>query len=54
LTAGLLTFCNALLPKANLDHSIQNGRDLDDRHGYLYRLLTILGKRAGQSLNQPT
>jgi hypothetical protein len=49
----MLRLSNALLPKGNTDPSIQVGRDLDDRHGSLYHLLTALGKRAGQRLNQP-
>jgi len=53
LTAEVLRFCNALLPEAGGGHSMQTGRDLDNRHGSLYRLLTTLGKRAGQRLNQP-
>jgi short-subunit dehydrogenase len=52
-TAEVLRFINALLPKGGPGHSIQVGRNLDDRHGSLYRLLTTLGKRAGQHLNQP-
>jgi short-subunit dehydrogenase len=53
LTADLLRISNALLPKGNSVDSMQTGRDLEDRHGSLYRLLTTLGKRAGQRLNQP-
>jgi short-subunit dehydrogenase len=53
LTADVLSLTNALLPKGGLDDSTQTGRDLEDRHGSLYGLLTTLGKRAGQRLNQP-
>jgi short-subunit dehydrogenase len=53
LTADVLHLSNALLPKGSADHSMQTGRDLEDRHGSLYRLLTTLGKRAGRRLNQP-
>lgn len=53
LTADVLRLSNALLPKGGTDHSMQIGRDLEDRHGSLYRLLTTLGRRAGQRLNQP-
>ena len=53
LTAEVLRFSNAMLPKGSADHSIQTGRALEDRHGSLYSLLTTLGKRAGQRLNQP-
>jgi short-subunit dehydrogenase len=53
LTADVLRLGNALLPKGSADHSIQTGRDLDDQHGSLYGLLTTLGRRAGQRLNQP-
>lgn len=53
LTAEVLRFSNALLPKGRAGHSMQTGQYLDDRHGWLYRLLTTLGKRAGQRLNQP-
>jgi short-subunit dehydrogenase len=53
LTADVLRLSNALLPKGSVDHTIQTGRDLDDQHGSLYRLLTALGRRAGHRLNQP-
>jgi short-subunit dehydrogenase len=53
LTADVLRMSNALLPARGTDDSVQRGRDLEDRHGPLYRLLTTLGKRAGQRLNQP-
>ncbi len=53
LTADVLRMSNALLPAGSPDGSMQTGRDLEDRHGSLYRLLTTLGKRAGQRLNQP-
>lgn len=53
LTAEVLRFSNTLLPKGTPDHSMQTGRELDDQHGSLYRLLTTLGRRAGQRLNQP-
>jgi short-subunit dehydrogenase len=53
LTAEVLRMSNALLPAGSADQSMRMGRDLDDRHGLLYRLLTTLGKRAGQRLNQP-
>jgi short-subunit dehydrogenase len=53
LTAELLRLGNQLLPRGGDGHSTSTGRDLDNRHGSLYRLLTILGKRAGQRLNQP-
>ncbi len=54
LTAGTLRLTNALLPKGDAaDHSIQVGTDVESRHGSLYRLMTVLGKRAGQRLNQP-
>jgi short-subunit dehydrogenase len=53
LTSEVLRFSNALLPKGIVGHSTQTGRDLDGQHGSLYRLLTTLGKRSGQRLNQP-
>jgi short-subunit dehydrogenase len=53
LTAEALRLGNALLPKGSSDDSKQTGRDLEDRHGSLYRLLTALGKTAGRRLNQP-
>jgi short-subunit dehydrogenase len=53
LTADVLRMTNALLPKAGVDDSINSGRDLDDRHGDIYRWLTTLGKKAGKRLNQP-
>jgi short-subunit dehydrogenase len=52
-TADVLRLCNALLPKGSADHSMQTGRELEDRHRSLYLLLTTLGKAAGQRLNQP-
>lgn len=52
LTAEVLRLSNAFLPKGSTDHSMQTGRDLENRHGSLYRLLTTLGERAGQRLNQ--
>jgi hypothetical protein len=53
LTGDMLRMGNALLPTGRPDDSMQVGRNLEDRHGPLYRLLTTLGKRAGQWLNQP-
>ena len=53
LTADVLSLSNALLPKGSADHSIRTGRDLEDLHGSLYHLLTTLGKKAGERLNQP-
>jgi short-subunit dehydrogenase len=53
LTADVLRMSNALLPAGSPDESMRIGRDLEDRHGLLYRLLTTLGKRAGHRLNQP-
>ena len=53
LTADVLRITNALLPGGSSDGSMQNGRELEDRQGALYRLLTTLGKSAGQRLNQP-
>jgi short-subunit dehydrogenase len=53
LTADVLRLGNAVLPTGSADHSMQTGRDLENRHGPLYRLLTTLGKRAGHRLNQP-
>jgi short-subunit dehydrogenase len=53
LTAEALRLGNALLPKGSADQAIETGRDLDDQHGWLYRLLTTLGRSAGQRLNQP-
>jgi short-subunit dehydrogenase len=53
LTSEVLRLCNAVMPKGSVDDSTQTGRDLEDQHGSLYHLLTTLGKRAGQQLNQP-
>jgi hypothetical protein len=53
LTAEMLRFSNALLPKASADDSMQAGHDLENQHGSLYHLLTTLGKSAGRRLNQP-
>jgi short-subunit dehydrogenase len=53
LTADMLRVGNALLPAANTDDSRQTGRDLEEQHGALYHVLTTLGKRAGERLNQP-
>jgi short-subunit dehydrogenase len=53
LTAGVLSLTNELLPAGTADVAARAGRDLEDRHGSLYHLLTGLGKRAGQRLNQP-
>jgi len=53
LTSEVLRFSNTLLPKAKPGDSAHTGRELDDQHGSFYRLLTTLGKRAGQRLNQP-
>jgi len=53
LTSEILRFSNALLPKGSAGDSIHTGRDLDNQHGSFYRLLTTLGKKAGQRLNQP-
>jgi short-subunit dehydrogenase len=53
LTAEVLRLGNVLLPKGSADRSMKAGRDLEDQHGLLYRVLTTLGKRAGQRLNQP-
>lgn len=52
-TAEVLRMSNALLPEGSTEDTMHLGRDLEDRHGSLYRLLTTLGKRAGQRLNQP-
>ena len=52
-SGDVLRLSNALLPKGSADDSTQPGRDLEDQHGSLYRLLTSLGRRAGQRLNQP-
>lgn len=52
-TADVLRMSNALLPEGSTDDTMHLGRDLEDRHGSLYHLLTMLGKRAGQRLNQP-
>jgi hypothetical protein len=53
ITAEVLRLTNALLPSGSAGHSIQTGREVDDRRGSLYRQLTALGKSAGQRLNQP-
>lgn len=53
LTADVLRMSKALLPAGSSGESMRTGRDLEDQHGSLYHLLTILGKRAGQRLNQP-
>jgi short-subunit dehydrogenase len=53
LTSDLLRFSNAFLPAGTPDDSLQIGHDLEDQHGSLYRLLTTLGRGAGQRLNQP-
>jgi len=52
-TAEVLRMSNALLPEGSTEDTMYLGRDLEDRHGSLYRLLTTLGKRAGHRLNQP-
>ena len=53
VTAAVLRISNALLPAGGSDGSKQKGRDLEEWHGSFYRVLTTLGKRAGQRLNQP-
>ena len=53
LTADVLRLSNALLPAGGPDESMRTGRELEDRHGSFYSLLTAFGKRAGQRLNQP-
>jgi short-subunit dehydrogenase len=52
-TAELLRLSNALLPQGSAGRSMRTGRELEHRHGAFYRLLTTLGKRAGERLNQP-
>jgi short-subunit dehydrogenase len=53
LTADVLRISNVLLPAGNSGGTKQTGRQLEDRHGSFYRLLSTLGKRAGRQLNQP-
>jgi short-subunit dehydrogenase len=53
LTAEILRFSNWMLPNATSGDTAQPGRDLENQHGSLYRVLTTLGRRAGQTLNQP-
>jgi short-subunit dehydrogenase len=53
LTSQALSLCNSLLPVGNGDNSAVAGRDLEDQHGSVYRVLTTLGRRAGRQLNQP-
>jgi len=53
-TAEILRFGNSLLPKGvEGASSPRTGRELEPCQGSLYQLLTTLGKRAGQRLNQP-
>lgn len=53
LTSELLRFTNAWLPKDGADRVLQAGSELENNFDPLYRLLTVLGRRAGQRLNQP-
>jgi len=53
LTSEVLRLSNAWLPKAGGDDVLQPSNQLENSHGSLYRLLTALGRRAGQQLNQP-
>ena len=53
LMSELLRLANAWLPKAGAGRLLQAGLELENSHGSLYRLLTTLGRRAGQRLNQP-
>ena len=53
LTSDVLRLSNSLLPEGGVPQASRTGRELDKRHGLAYRLLTTLGKRAGQRLNQP-
>jgi short-subunit dehydrogenase len=53
LTAEVLRLSNTLLPTGSADQSMQTGGELEDQHGSLYRVVTSLGRRAGQKLNQP-
>jgi short-subunit dehydrogenase len=53
LTSEVLRLTNVWLPDGNSDSSLKAGRELENTHGSVYRLLTTLGREAGRRLNQP-